>query len=150
MFPDQKVSSSQMKTALNGVVRKLGLSEFIVENLLCKALRPKQGFDTFHQLQSITFLEKEMDNILCVSSDGNVESRSVDDDCKSIEKLPCMDRVVPIYQWWQAKMRMEGIHEWFVTLCRERNIDPKSLIICPHLNAKVLLNKKRIWEQYIW
>jgi hypothetical protein len=48
LFPNNDISSSQMKRALLGVVRRLDLSEFIVENLLCESVRKKDGFDTFH------------------------------------------------------------------------------------------------------
>jgi hypothetical protein len=100
MFPNLIVSQAQMKTALKGVVRRLGMSEYIMENLLCEAVRPKQGFDTFHPSQSITFLhrdsESDSDIIVCVSGE-KMEWRSVEDDRELLERLPDTDRVAPLY-----------------------------------------------------
>jgi hypothetical protein len=67
MFPNFDISPSQKKRALNGVVRRMGLSEFIIENLLCESVRKKQGFDTFHPSQSIVYLDEDTNNILCLS-----------------------------------------------------------------------------------
>jgi hypothetical protein len=58
LFPGQEITQTQMKTALNGVVRKLGMSEYLVENLLCESIRKEPGFDTFHPSQSIFFLDE--------------------------------------------------------------------------------------------
>jgi hypothetical protein len=145
IFPSQSIASSQMKTTLNGVVRNLGLSEFIVENLLCEALRPKQGFDTFHPTQSIFFLHKDADVIVCINGD-NVQFRSVEDDKKVLLELPETDQVVPLYQWWEARAGIDGIHEWFLQICDDRKMDPASLVICPHLNAIVILSNNQVWN----
>jgi hypothetical protein len=148
MFPNFMVNPSQMKRSLNGVVRRLGLSEFIMENLLCESVRPKQGFDTFHPSQSITFLEEDTNNILCVTG-GKIKSRSVEDDRQVLAKLPDKDRVVPLFPWWQAKSGMEGIHIWFLELCEEVSIDPELIVIRPHLKAKKFVSEKEIWNKYI-
>lgn len=109
------MSIQQTKTALNGVVRKLGLTEFLVENLLREAIRPKQGFDMFHPSQLIYFLDGDTDNILWVNSSGSVlEVRLEADDRESLKGLPKVDRVLPRYPWWEAKLGMEGIHEWYL------------------------------------
>lgn len=148
MFPNLTVSPSQMKTALNGVVRRLGLSEYIVENLLCEAVRPRQGFDTFHPSQSITFLDSDSDNIVCVKG-GTSDWISVEDDRKVLERLPNKDRVTPLYEWWQATKGREGIHQWFVERCKADNIPPESLVIRPHLKAAKNLSEPQIWEKYM-
>jgi hypothetical protein len=41
LFPNNNISSSQMKRSLLGVVCRLDLSEFIVENLLCESVHKK-------------------------------------------------------------------------------------------------------------
>ena len=69
IFQNEMVTSGQMKTGLKGVVRKMGLSPFMVENLLCEALWSKPGYNTFHPSQSIFFLVDDMDNKLCVNVD---------------------------------------------------------------------------------
>ena len=102
MFPNFVVTPSQMKRSLNGVVCRLGLSEFIVENLLCESVRPKQGFDTFHPSQSITFLEEDTNNILCVSG-GIIKSRTVEYDRQVLAELPDKDRVVPLFPGGKQK-----------------------------------------------
>jgi hypothetical protein len=140
-----------MKTALKGVVHKMGLSEFIAKNLLCEAVRKKQGFDTFHPSQSITFLEKDTDNIVCVCvcGDGSIKSRLVEYNQEALAELPAMDRVVPLVEWWMADKGMKGIHIWFEQLCQEKGWDRKSLIVRPHLKAKVLLSEDEIWNKYL-
>jgi hypothetical protein len=120
-----------------------------MENLLCESVRPKQGFDMFHPpSQSITFLEEDTNNILCVTG-GKIKSRSVEDDRQVLAKLPDKDRVVPLFPWWQAKSGMEGIHIWFLELCQEVSIDPELIVICPHLKAKKFVSEKEIWNKYI-
>jgi hypothetical protein len=148
IFQDKSVSAGQMKTAMNSVIRNMGLSAFMVENLLCEAMRPKEGFDTFHPSQSIFFLEKDTDNIVCVRGD-DAKSRSVEDDKRALQDLPCTDGVDPLYPWWQAASGKEEIHLWFVQLREKRNMDPASVVIRPHLNGKVLLSEKEIWKEYI-
>jgi hypothetical protein len=148
LFSGQKISACQMKSALKGVVRKMGLSAFMVENLLCEALRPKQGFDTFHPEQSISFLEDGTDNIVCVSGD-NVEIRSVEHDRHELEKLPMFDRIDPDWKWWTAPQGGRGIHDWFVQHCKEQRIDPLSLFVLPHTNAKNNPSREQIWKHYL-
>lgn len=150
LFTGVDVTKQQMQTALNGVVRKLGLTEFMVENLLCEALRTKKGFDTFHPSQCIYFLDQDTDNILCVDSSGNVlEERSEADDLKTLDSLPDVDDVVPRYPWWNAKFGCEGIHEWFVKLCNDRNETPDSHVLRAHLHSKNKETNKAVWNSYI-
>jgi hypothetical protein len=148
MFPNFDIHPSQMKRALNGVVRRLGLSEFIIENLLCESVRPKQGFDTFHPSQSITYLEEDTNNIMCVSG-GEIMSRTVEDDRRVLAKLPDKDRVHPLFPWWQAKLGMEGIHVWFLELCQEVRVDPDFFVVHPHLNARKIVSEEEVWNKYI-
>jgi hypothetical protein len=148
IFSGQNVTPSQMKSAMKGVVRKMGLSAFMVENLLCEALRPKPGFDTFHPEQSISFLEDDTDNIVCVTGD-KVEIRSVEDDLCKLQQLPTFDQIVPEWKWWTAPQGVRGIHDWFVKSCKERDIDPSSLFIRPHTNAKVCQSQQHIWRHYL-
>lgn len=148
IFPNQMVTSSQMKTGMKGVVRKMGLSAFMVENLLCEALRPKPGFDTFHPSQSISFLEDNTDNIVCVTGEM-VEFRSVEDDMHVLDGLPTSDWVFPMYQWWKHPKGEKGIHVWFVNFCKQQKIDPTSLIIRPHINAKGNQSPELIWRDYV-
>jgi hypothetical protein len=150
LFPGIDVSMQQMKTALNRVVRKLGLTEFLVENLLCEALRPKQGYDTYHPSQCIYFLERDTDNILRVDSSGNVqEVRSEADDRKALDGLPDVDQIVPRYQWWNAKLGMEGIHKWYIHICMERNEPLQSTVMRLHLNSKKKETDAMVWNSYI-
>jgi len=148
IFPNEMVTSGQMKTGLKGVVRKMGLSPFMVENLLCEALRQKPGYDTFHPSQSIFFLEDCTDNIVCVNGD-KVEFRTVEDDMGVLDQLPTCDGVIPCYPWWKAPKGAKGIHMWFVKLCKGKKIDPTSLIIRPYLNAKVNQSPQLIWRHYV-
>jgi hypothetical protein len=46
-------------------------------------------------------------------------------------------------------MGMEGIHEWYLNLCTERHVDPKSIVIRPHLNSKSNMTNNQVWERYI-
>jgi hypothetical protein len=150
LFTGVKVSRQQMMTALNGVVRKLGLTEFMVENLLCESLRTKEGFDTFHPSQCIYFLDPDTDNILCVDSSGNVlEERSEADDQKTLQRLPDVDNIVLRYQWWNAKFGIQGMHEWFLKLCNDRNELPQSEVMRAHLNSKKQESNKAVWSLYI-
>jgi hypothetical protein len=150
LFPGQEVTPAQMRTSLNGVVRKLRLSEYMVENLLCKSVRKEPGFDTFHPSQSIFFLDEDLDTIVCVSSDGVVEERSEDDDRRTLSELPLDDCVVPYHQWWKAKVRMDGIHEWYLNECRDSGVDPKSIIMRPHINSTGKNNAtNEVWDRYI-
>jgi hypothetical protein len=123
----------------------------MVENLLCESLRTKQGYDTFHPSQYIFFLDEPTDNILCVGSIGVItEVRSEDNDRQALDHLPSIDCVVPYYQWWKAKMGREGIHEWYVNLCCEKGVDPKSIVVRPHINAKSKnMTNGDVWEKYI-
>jgi hypothetical protein len=148
MFPNFVVKPSQMKRALNGVVRRLGLSEFIMENLLCESVRQKQGFDTFHPSQSITYLEEDTNNILCVSG-GEIMLRTVEDDRRMLAELPEKDGVVPLFPWWQAKLGMDGIHVWFLELCKEVSVDPELIVVRPHLNSGKLSSEVEVWNKYI-
>jgi hypothetical protein len=109
-----------MKSALKGVVRKIKLSAFMVENLLCKALCPKPGFDTFHPEQSISFLVDDTDNIACVTGD-KVEITSVEDSRRELQQLPTYDQIVPEWKWWEAPLGGRGMHDWFVQ-CSSVNI----------------------------
>jgi hypothetical protein len=148
MFPKFDIHPSQMKRALNGVVRRMGLSEFIIENLLCESVRTEQGYDTFHPSQSVTYLEEDTNNILCVSG-GEIMLRTVEDDRRVLAKLPDKDRVVPVFPWWLAKSGMEGIHVWFLELCQKVSVDPELFTIRPHLNAKSFVSEKEVWNKYI-
>ena len=116
--------------------------------LLCEALRLKPGFDTFHPEQSISFLEDDTDNIMCVTGD-KVEIRSVEDDLRELQQLPTFDRIVPEWKWWMAPQGGRGIHDWFVQSCKEQDIDPSSLFIHPHTNAKVYQSQEHIWRHYL-
>jgi hypothetical protein len=149
IFGGQNVNPSQMKSALKGGVRKMGLSAFMVENLLCEALRLKPGFDTFHPEQSISFLEDDTDNIVCVTGDKKVEIRSVEDDLRKLQRLPTFDRIVSEWKWWTAPQGGRGIHDWFVQSCMEQDIDPSSLFIRPQTNAKVCQSQQHIWRHYL-
>jgi hypothetical protein len=151
LFPGQEITQTQMKTALNGVVRKLGMSEYLVENLLCESIRKEPGFDTFHPSQSIFFLDENTDNIYCVSSSGIVEERSEEDDQRKLSELPLNDCVVPYHQWWKAKVGMDGVHEWYLNDCREKGVDPKSIIMRPHVNSSngKKHNTDDVWDRYI-
>jgi hypothetical protein len=148
MFPNFDINPSQMKRALNGVVRRMGLSEFILENLLCESMRPKQGFDTFHPSQSITYLDEHTNNILCLSG-GEIMSRTEEDDRQVLAELPDKDRVVPVFPWWQAKSGMEGIHVWFLELCQKVSVGPQFFVIRPHLNAQKFESEEEVWNKYI-
>jgi hypothetical protein len=150
LFPGVNVSIQQMKTAFNGVVRKLGSTEFLVENLLCEAVRTGQGFDTFHPSQCIYFVERDTDNILCVDSNGTVlEVRSEADNCLALDGLPNLDRVVPTYPWWEAKLGMEGIHEWYLKKCFQQNVNPQSIVMRPHLDPTQKQTNNMVWNLYI-
>jgi hypothetical protein len=148
MFPNFDVSPSQMKTAIEGVVRCMGYSAFIVENLLCESVREKEGFDTFHPSQSITYLDEETNNIVCWSG-GNITSRTEEDDRRVIAELPAEDRRVAHFPWWQAKSGIMGIHKWFVELCQKVGVQPHDYVIRPHLNAHKKETNEEVWKKYI-
>jgi hypothetical protein len=144
MFPNDDISPSKMKRALDGVVRRLDLSEFIVENLFCESVRKKEGFDTFHPSQSITYLDEHTNNILCLSG-GKRMSRTEEDDRRVLAKLPDEDVVVPFFPWWKAESGINGIHDWYVKLCQKvLSVEPHSLVIRPHVNAK----KRRVTKRF--
>ena len=103
----------------------------------------------FHPSQLITFLEKNTDNVMCVFGDGSIESRSVEYDRQVLLQLPVMYDIVQLFQWWQARKGMKGIDAWFKQLCLEREWDPKSLTVRPHLKAKVCLSDTLIWNKYV-
>jgi hypothetical protein len=151
LFPGYEVSLQQMKTAFKGVVRKLGMTEFLVENLLCEAIRTGHGYDTFHPSQCIYFLEKDTDNILCVDRKGTVlEVRLEADDRLALDRLPNVDQVlVPRYPWWKAKIGMEGIHEWYIKLCSERNEKPQSKVMRPHNKQNIKESDNVVWNAYL-
>ena len=109
IFPNNDINSSQMKRALEGVVRRMDLPEFIIENLFCESVRKKKGFDTFHPSQSIMYLDEHTNNILCLSG-GTRMSRSEEDDRRVLAQLPHEDRIVPLFPWWKAQSRIWGIH----------------------------------------
>jgi hypothetical protein len=148
IFNGIKVTPCQMKSGLKGVVRKMKLTPFMVENLLCEALRPQPGFDTFHPSQSISFLEDDTDDIVCVTGDMIV-FRSAEYDESELQKLPTYDKIVPEWMWWEAPQGRRGMHEWYVQCCKDRDIDPSSLFIRPHTNAKVNQSQELIWRLYV-
>jgi hypothetical protein len=96
MIPNFDISPSQMKRALSGVVCHVGLSKFIIENLLCESVRKKEGFDTFHPSQLITYLDEDTNNILYLNG-GKRMSRIEEDDRQVLAKLPEEDRLVPLF-----------------------------------------------------
>jgi hypothetical protein len=148
MFPNFDISPSQMKRALDGVVRHMGLSEFIIENLICESVRQKQGFDTFHPSQSITYLDEPTNNILCLSG-GKEMSRTEEDDQRGLAELPEEDRIPPLFPWWKAKLGIQGIHNWYVELCRKGMVEPQDFVISPHVNAQKKESKETVWNKYI-
>jgi len=149
LFPNNDISSSQMKRALLGVVRRLDLSEFIVENLLCESVRKKDGFDTFHPSQSITYLDETTNNILCWSG-GKTTSRTEEDDRRVLAELPDEDGIVPLFPWWKATSGIVEIHAWYVKLCRKvLSVKPHSLVIRPHMNAPKPESDEEVWKRYI-
>ena len=148
MFPNFDISPSQMKRAMKGVGRRMGLSEFILENLLCESVRKKEGFDTFHPSQSITYLDEDTNKILCLSGDKRV-SRTEEDDRRVLAQLPDRDRLVPLFPWWEAEVGMIGIHEWFVQLCQKARVQPHEYVIRPHVNAKKRETKEEVWKKYV-
>lgn len=116
LFQGERVTLAQIKMApLNRVVWKLRLLEYMVENLLCKALRSKQGFDTFHPSQLIFFLDEAMDNIVCVSShDGIVKVRSLQNDHKTLEGLPTSQQLCGSILSMVENKDGDGKHTWIV------------------------------------
>jgi hypothetical protein len=142
-FLNFNISPSQMKRALNRVVCHMGLSKFILENLLCESVRPKQGFNTFHPSHLITYLDEHTNNILCLSG-GKRMSRTEEDNRQVLAKLPDEDRLVPLFLWWQAKSGILGIREWLVELCKKVRVEPQLFVIHPHVNAK----KRRVETRF--
>jgi hypothetical protein len=148
LFPGEQIKPAQMKTALNGVVRSSGMSESMVENLLCESLRTRDGYDTFHPSQKIYYLDEPTDNIISVGSNLMVtEVRSEDNDRKSIASIPWNDRVEPHYKWWKASSRKKEIHDLYLYLCEKRGVDPKSVIVRPHLQGN--MSNGEVWEKYL-
>jgi hypothetical protein len=66
-----------------------------------------------------------------------------------IRKLPTFDQIVPEWKWWTAPQGGRGIHDWFVQSCKEQDIDPSSLFVRPHTNAKVCPSQQHIWRHYL-
>ena len=148
IFPNNDINSSQMKRALEGVVRRMDLPEFIIENLFCESVRKKMGFDTFHPSQSITYLDEHTNNILCLSG-GTTMSRSEEYDRRVLAQLPDEDGIVPLFPWWKAQSGILGIQDWYVKLCRKvLRVEPHSLVIRPHVNANKQVSDEEIWEKY--
>jgi hypothetical protein len=126
----------------------MDLPEFIVENLFCESLWKKEGFDTFHLSQSITHLDEPTNNILCLSG-GTMMSRTEEHDRRVLAQLPGEDGIVPLFPWWQAKSGIAGIHDWYVKLCwKVLRVEPHSLVIRPHVNAKTQVSEEEIWKKY--
>jgi hypothetical protein len=148
IFNGLNVTPCQMKSGLKGVVRKMKLTPFMMENLLCEALRPQPGFDTFHPSQSISFLEDDTDDIVCVTGDMII-LRSAEYDQRQLQQLPTKDKIVPDWMWWEAPQGERGMHDWFVQCCTDQEIDPSSLFVRPHNNAKVKQTPLQIWRHYV-
>jgi hypothetical protein len=148
LFPGEEIKPAQMKTALNGVVRSSGMSEAMVENMICESLRSERGYDTFHPSQKIYYMDEPTDNIICVGSNLMVtEVRSEDDDRKSLESIPRKDRVEPYYKWWKASGGKKEIHDFYLYICEKRGVDPKAIIVRPHLQS--ITSNGEVWEKYL-
>jgi hypothetical protein len=72
-----------------------------------------------------------------------------EDDHRVLAKLPDMDRLVPLFPWWEAKLGIIGIHEWFIQLCQKVRVQPQDYVICPHVNAKKRETKEEVWKKYM-
>jgi hypothetical protein len=93
-------------------------------------------------------LDEHTNNILCLSG-GTRMSRSEEDDRRVLAQLPDEDRIVPLFPWWKAQSGIWGINDWYVKLCRKvLRVEPHSLVICPHVNAKQQVNEEEIWKKY--
>jgi hypothetical protein len=106
-------------------------------------VQKKEGFDTFHPSQLITYLDEDTNNILCLNR-GKRMSRTEEDDRQVLAKLPEEERLVPLFPCWQAKSGIIGIHEWFVELCQKVRVKPQRFVTRPHVNAKKRRLKKRL------
>jgi hypothetical protein len=125
------INPSQMKRALDGVVHHMDLPEFIIENLFCESVWKKEGFDTFHPSQLITYLDEPMNNILCLSG-GTRMSRTEEHDRRVLAQLPDEDGIAPLFPWWKAKLGILGIHYWYVKLCwKVLRVKPQSCNLSP-------------------
>jgi hypothetical protein len=72
-------------------------------------------------------------------------SRTEEDDRRVLAKLPDEDVVVPFFPWWKAQSGINGIHDWYVKLCEKvLSVEPHSLVIRPHVNAK----KRRVTKRF--
>jgi hypothetical protein len=54
-----------------------------------------------------------------------------------------------MFPWWRANNGLDGIHVWYTKVCEAHNLDPKSLVVCPHLKAKGFHSEEQIWNRYM-
>jgi hypothetical protein len=76
-------------------------------------------------------------------------SRTEEHDRRVLTQLPDKDKIVPLFPWWKAKSGILGIHDWYIKLCwKVLRVEPHSLVIRPHVNAKKQVSEEEIWKKY--